>query len=130
MIGSVIGQGNRALHPTAPRVDSAAFDNASVLTDGPYDCTMGTMLDAGIGHITVVLPFRRRPVKTDIETVTHAHPEHLLVLKSGNPSHAKWNSATNDHKTTCGSVNHDLTLAGILAEVRLIRSHQARPRGL
>lgn len=115
VIGSVIGQGNCAFHPTAPRATVHAFDNA--LSPDGWSIRLAqweTMLDAGIGHITNwSFLSGGHSVKTDIETVTHAHPEHLLVLGSGNPSHAKWNSATNDHKNglSVGSVNHDLTLS-------------------
>ena len=114
VIGSVIGQGNCAFHPS-PEGPVHAFDNA--LSPDGWSIRLAqweTMLDAGIGHITNwSFLSGGHSVKADIETVTHAHPEHLLVLGSGNPSHAKWNSATNDHKNglSVGSVNHDLTLS-------------------
>ena len=75
---------------------------------------MGNMLDAGVGQITNwSFTAGGHSVKTEIEGITHAHPEHLLVLGTGNPPQNRWNNITNDHKNalSVGSIKHDFTIS-------------------
>ena len=115
VIGSVIGQGNCAFHPTAPRATVHAFDN--VLSPESWVIRFAQwqdMLDAGIGQITNwSFTAGGHSVKTEIEGITHAHPEHLLVLGTGNPPQNRWNNITNDHKNalSVGSIKHDFTIS-------------------
>lgn len=115
VIGSVIGQGNCAFHPTAPLATVHAFDNVLSPDSWPIRFEQwGEMLDAGIGQITNwSFLAGGHSVKTDVEGITHAHPEHLLVLGTGNPSQNMWNNITNDHKNalSVGSITHNLELS-------------------
>ena len=115
VIGSVIGQGNCAFHPTAPMATVHAFDNALSPESWPIRLAQWqSMLDAGVGEITNwSFTAGGHAVKTDVEIITHAHPEHLLVLGTGNPPQNKWNNLTNDHKNalSVGSIKHDFTIS-------------------
>ena len=115
VIGSVIGQGNCAFHPTAPMATVHAFDNALSPDSWPIRLAQWeSMLDAGIGEITNwSFTAGGSSVKTDVEIVTHAHPEHLLVVGTGNPPQTRWNNVTNDHKNalSVGSITHDFEIS-------------------
>ena len=111
VIGSVIGQGNCAFHPTAPEATVHAFDN--VTGSDAWEIRFEqweNMLDSGVGEITNWSFLAGGGwVKTTIEQLTHAHPEHLLVLGAGNPGLAAWSTVANDHKNglSVGSIDHN-----------------------
>ena len=115
VIGSVIGQGNCAFHPTAPMATVHAFDNVLSPESWPIRLAQWeSMLDAGVGQLTNwSFTAGGGSVKTEVEGITHAHPEHLLVLGTGNPPQNKWNNITNDHKNalSVGSIKHDFTIS-------------------
>ena len=115
VIGSVIGQGNCAFHPTAPMATVHAFDNVDSPESWPIRLAQWeSMLDAGVGEITNwSFTAGGGAVKTDVEIITHAHPEHLLVVGTGNPPQSKWGNITNDHKNalSVGSITHDFTIS-------------------
>lgn len=115
VIGSVIGQGNCAFHPTAPMATVHAFDNVLSPESWPIRLAQWeSMLDAGVGEITNwSFLAGGDEVKTNVAMVTHAHPEHLLVVGTGNPPQAQWGNITNDHKNalSVGSITHDFTIS-------------------
>lgn len=115
VIGSVIGQGNCAFHPTAPMATVRVFDNVLSPESWPIRLVQWQdMLDAGVGEITNwSFTAGGHSIKTAVEGITHAHPEHLLVLGTGNPSQNRWNNITNDHKNalSVGSIKHNLEIS-------------------
>ena len=110
VVGAILAQGSCQVHGTAQGASVRLFQNLG--TSGGVELRLQQWEDAlgaGEGLLTNwSFTAGGNDQHFGIETLTHAHPEHLLITGSGNPSLNRWNIVSNCHKNALvvGSINH------------------------
>ena len=110
VVGAILAQGSCEVHGTAQGAAVRLFQNLG--TSGGVELRLQQWedaLDTGAGLLTNwSFTAGGNDQHLGIETLTHAHPEHLLITGTGNPSLNRWNIISNCHKNALvvGSINH------------------------
>lgn len=107
VIGAMVGQGPCQVHGAAPEATIHMFENEAIEVRMQQ---WEDQLNAGVGLLSNwSFTAGGDEQHVSIETITHAHPEHLLITGTGNPNQNLWRRVSNSHKNALvvGSIDFD-----------------------
>ena len=110
VVGAILAQGSCQVHGTAQGASVHMFQSLGATGGVALRLQQWEdQLDAGVGLLSNwSFTAGGNDQHFAIETITHAHPEHLMVTGTGNPPLNRWNIVANCHKNALvvGSITH------------------------
>lgn len=109
VVGAILARGSCQVHGTAQDASVHLFQSLGATGGVALRLQQWEdQLDAGVGLLSNwSFTASGNDQHFAIETLTHAHPEHLLITGTGNPPLNRWNIVSNCHKNALvvGSIN-------------------------